>query len=193
MSLMPCFMPEQAFSEGVVIGRLLAGYGELELTMCDCLIKARQGDFDGPVREIFGQRGAEGRIRTAKKLLVPHYTKANLHPLLISALNNLEWCRQIRNQYAHCQWYWTKDEGLCFVNLEALAKHPTKIDKITANRQPIGLLLLKKQEEFFAYVKWDFTHLASAYQGWIAKQSAPRRPIHIFAAPSPVARPPLHN
>jgi hypothetical protein len=47
MSLMPCFQPNQAFSEGVILGRLLAGYGELELTMCACLIVPKRIPVSG--------------------------------------------------------------------------------------------------------------------------------------------------
>jgi hypothetical protein len=43
----------------------------------------------------------------------------------------MDWCRQIRNQYAHCQWYWTAHEGLCFVDLEAVAKQVTPITELT--------------------------------------------------------------
>jgi hypothetical protein len=51
---MPCFKPGQAFDEGVILGRLLTGYGELELGMCSCLI-AVEGMFDRPIRTIFGR------------------------------------------------------------------------------------------------------------------------------------------
>jgi hypothetical protein len=37
MSLMPCFDHDQAYAEGIVVGRLLAGYGEIELQMRMCL------------------------------------------------------------------------------------------------------------------------------------------------------------
>jgi hypothetical protein len=51
---MPCFKPGQAFDEDVILGRLLTGYGELELGMCSCLI-AVEGMFDRPIRTIFGR------------------------------------------------------------------------------------------------------------------------------------------
>jgi hypothetical protein len=52
---MPCFDSNQAHDEGIVVGRLLAGYGELELQMCMCWIVA-EGILDLPIREIFGIR-----------------------------------------------------------------------------------------------------------------------------------------
>jgi hypothetical protein len=191
MSLMPCFKPGEAYEEGIIIGRLLAGYGEIELVMCACLI-AIEGQFDTPIREIFLERGAETRIKKGRKLLMTEYTKASLQDKLSEALEDMEWCRQIRNQYADCHWYWTSKEGLCFVNLEDLAKQPTMIIELMAGRRPIDQSL-ETQENFFNYVKETFTHIESAYRAWNVARSAPRRPTHVFAMPSKISRPPLHN
>src|ERR1700733_7099230 len=149
MSLMPCFQPNQAFAEGVVLGRILAGYGELELTMCECLIEAKRftnaNILDLPIRDIFGKFGAERRIKVAKKQLLADYTQANLQTELIETLDDMDWCRQIRNQYAHCHWYWTQQEGLCFVNLEELAKQATTIVDPTSGKHAIDVPLLEEQ------------------------------------------------
>jgi hypothetical protein len=85
MSLMPCFVPGQAYDEGIIIGRLLAGYGEIELQMCACLI-AIEGIYDIPIREIFTERGAEKRIRNGRKALWQDFAKANLTADLTEAL-----------------------------------------------------------------------------------------------------------
>jgi hypothetical protein len=192
MSLMPCFQPEQAFLEGVILARILAGYGELELTMCECLI-AIEGQLDTPIRDIFGPRGAEQRIKVAKKRLLPEFTKANLRATLVETLDDMEWCRQVRNQYAHCSWYWTKQEGLCFVNLEELAKQPATILKVMNDRHPIDVPLLDAQESFFNYVKESFFHLKSAYQAWNRTRSEPQLSTYFFAKPSKISRPCLYN
>jgi hypothetical protein len=192
MSLMPCFQPNQAFTEGVVLGRILAGYGELELTMCDCLI-AIENVFDLPIRDIFGERGAEKRIKIAKKRLLAEYAKASLQTELAETLDDMEWCRLIRNQYAHCSWYWTQQEGLCFVNLEELAKQASTIINLMGNRHPIDEPLLNAQESFLNCVKEGFTHLASAYRAWNQTRAAPRSSIYIFPKPLKIARPLLHN
>src|SRR5436309_2281642 len=101
MSLMPCFKPSEAQAEGIILGRLLAGYGELELEMCGCLI-AVEGQLDFPIKQIFNERRADNRIKLAKKLLSLDYTKATLQVELIEALADLDWCRKLRNQFAHC-------------------------------------------------------------------------------------------
>jgi hypothetical protein len=188
--LMPCFEATQAFVESIPLGQILAGYGELELSMCQCLVVTKGYTFDGPIREVFGKRGAEARIREIKKLLLADYTNAGLDADLVEVLDDMDWCREIRNQYAHCHWYWTQSEGLCFVNLEELAKQPTSIENLTGTRHPIKLPLLKEQEAFFDYVKETLWYLADAYLGWIAHPLAPKRPR---VKPPKVVRPPLHN
>jgi hypothetical protein len=189
---MPCFNPNAAFAEGIILGRLLAGYGELEMEMCACLI-AVEYQFDSPVREIFGKPGAEKRIKLAKKLLMNDFTNAGLQAGLAEALGDMDWCREIRNQYAHCQWFWTSQDGLCFVNLESLARQSTPITQLTSARFPVSAALLTEQEDFFFYVKCCFKHLSDAYKDWDRKQTAPRKPSYVFPKPSKVARPILHN
>ena len=49
---MPCFLKDhnQAYEEGVIVGRLFAGYGELEMAVCARIIEETRGrDFDTPV------------------------------------------------------------------------------------------------------------------------------------------------
>jgi hypothetical protein len=45
LPLMPCFLKDhnQAYEEGVIVGRLFAGYGELEMAMCACIIEETRG------------------------------------------------------------------------------------------------------------------------------------------------------
>ena len=192
MSLMPCFQPNQAFEEGVIIGRILAGYGELELTMTDCLI-AIEGQLDTPLRCVFGAQGAERRIKKAKKALKEEYIKAGLAAELNEALDDMDWCRQICNQYAHCSWYWTHQEGLCFVNLEDLAKQPKTILKLMDGKRSVNTQLLSVQEDFLNYVKEFLSYLADAYRAWNRMRSAPKQRAHVFPKPSKITRPSLYN
>jgi hypothetical protein len=190
---MPCFHANQAQAEGIIVGHLLAGYGELELQLCACRI-AVERIVDLPIRELFGVRGAERRLDIAKAALRSDYTKAGLIADLLQAFADLDWCRQIRNQYSHCQWYWTKSEGLCFVNLEELAKQPTTILSVTGGRHPISLQLLEDQEAFFWYVKECLMYLETTYQDWDRQLgSAPGPAIFLYPKPQVVARPLAHN
>jgi hypothetical protein len=192
---MPCFGPDQAQAEGIIIGRLLAGYGEIETQVCMCLIMV-EGFIDLPIRTIFGERGAEKRIKTARKALESDYAKAGLLVPLLQALADMDHCRDIRNQYSHCQWFWTEQEGLCFQNLEYLATQATPITSVTAGKLTLDLPLLSAQEQFFWYVKQCFMHLETAYRGWNEQQArggAAGLASYVYPAPPTVARPPLHN
>ena len=193
MSLMPCFDANQGRAEGIVIGRLLAGYGELEVSLCACHV-AVEGIYEIPVKKLFGFRNAYDRIQFAIATLGPEYAKAGLEADLLQALDDLEWCRKVRNQYAHCQWYWTSKEGLCFLNLEELAKQHTHILALTAGRHSISLALLNAQEAFFWYVKQCLMHLETAYQQWDrARLRAPIPAGFLYPKPQVMARPAEHD
>jgi hypothetical protein len=192
MSLMSCFTPEKAYQEGVIIGRLMIGYGELEVAMCKCLI-AVEGVVDLSIRKLFQVRRASDRIEAVRKMLKPAYEKADLHAPLVETLDDMEWCRQVCNQYSHCQWYWTPHEHLCFVNLEDIAKQPKLILHLTSEKKSLSLKLLNQQEDFFDYVERCLGHLAQSYVDRDRKSSlsALKRPVLISARPPKRTRPPL--
>ena len=92
------------------------------------------------------------------------YASAGLASKYNLTIANMDWCRTVRNQYAHCNWYDTPAEGLCFVDLEHTAKLKTKIKSVTAHRHPIDAVLLKRQETYFTYVSDCYLHLDEAYR-----------------------------
>src|SRR6266487_462405 len=63
--------------EGLIIGRILAGYGELEFEMCDCVF-AINNDLDSSIRQLFGRRGELRRIKIAEELMKAQYEAAGL-------------------------------------------------------------------------------------------------------------------
>jgi len=62
-----------------------------------------------------------------RQLTEAAYVGIELGPIYATTMADMDWCRQIRNQYAHCQWYYTAHEGLCFIDLEELASSPRKL------------------------------------------------------------------
>lgn len=160
-----------------------------------CLIVV-EGQIDTPIREIFEKRGAEFRIKTGANALETEYAHAGLLAELTEALADLDWCRQIRNQYSHCQWFWTATEGLCFVNLEELAKQPATILSLVDAKRPINVPLLQQQEEYFWYVKQCLMHLETAYRDWNERRARGGRvgpPSYVYPKPPKIMRPPAHN
>jgi hypothetical protein len=193
MPLMPCFQPDQAEEEGKIIGKILAGYGELEVTVLACLV-AVEGQIDLPIRELFGRMSAERRINLARKRLLPDFTKAGFGAEMKEALGDLDWCRKLRNQYAHCQWGWKDGDGLFFVNLEQLADQVDPISNVMAHPRHIDVPLLQEQEAYCDYVRQSFMRLDTAYKAWDRMKSGLRRPTpYIPPKLSKRTRPPLHN
>lgn len=186
-TIMPCF--DRCPREGDLLGRLLAGYGELELEMCAC-VAATTDDLNGAIKMLFSIRGEYNRIKTANSMMKAAYASAGLASKYNRTMANMDWCRTVRNQYAHCNWYHTTSEGLCFVDLERTAKLKTKITSVVAHRYPIDAVLLKRQETYFAYVRECYWHLAEAYG--IARGKGFRGgPLHSW--PPLLARPTKHN
>ena len=184
-TIMPAF--GRFKEQGIIIGCLLAGYGELEFELCRC-VSAVTTDWDAAVRAMFKDRGELRRIQTAKALIGDAYINVGLAREYLHALADLDWCRQIRNQYAHCGWYDSSAEGVCIYDLETLAKDPTPIIFVTMKRFPVDLPLLQHQEEFFKYVQKCFWFLDCKYCTLAA-----RPPNHQHSMPSVVARPRKHN
>jgi hypothetical protein len=165
-TIMPSFVDMAGYPrpEGLIVGRLLAGYGDLELCMCYGLLVVEGWDLDGAVKLIFGQRGEKRRIDEADKILQPNYAGVHLGPQMAETIADMHWCREIRNQFAHCHWESWNIQGLKFVDLERVAKLKGKIRKAAQSSRRISLPTLQSQEAYFAYVSDCFEALAHAYQ-----------------------------
>jgi hypothetical protein len=174
-------------AEAAIIGRLLTGYSEIELSLCLCLSQTRVG-LDCALKKMFGDRGETKRIDKAQTLGGPPYKGLKLHTTFASAIADMRYCLRIRNQYAHSQWLQLAGGRLGFVNLEEAARTPSPVlsmGKLKARHLDAGLLNL--QEEFFIYVKKIFDHLNFQAQIAAGKSSIPPQ-----TTPKKVVRPPLH-
>jgi hypothetical protein len=191
-TVMHCFDPGKAEAEGKMIGSLLAGYGELELEMANCLFAAT-GDFDNSIKKIFRIIGAEKRITVADAAMRSTYARAGVGTTYEQAISDMDWCRQIRNQYAHCQWYYTDQDRLCLVNLEDIAKLVPPITDLAARKVRVGLHLLEMQMNFFVHTRKRFWYLAeqcSRYLFALRKPGVPL-PTSIHSLPVAMLRAPL--
>jgi hypothetical protein len=185
-TIMPAFSQRNAEAEGKIIGNILAGYGELELELCQCLA-AVNSDIDLSIRLLFQVRGEERRIHTADQIMRMAYTNAGLGNVYCEVIADMDWCRRLRNQFPHSNWYHTAMEGLCLVNLEELAKRKGPIGQLADHRKPLTLALLLEQERFFKYVQKCFWHLAEAYPTTAVRHSGPIHPL-----PATMQRPSMH-
>jgi len=146
--------PFKKFSnEGVTVGRLLAGYSNLEVGLMNCVQMALGGDLDTVLKKMFGKRGESRRIDSAEKLGRNEYQRLGLGGDFQKAVRDMRHCLKIRNQYSHWVWWDDYTGKLAFANLEELAvrKRPVKdLRKLRAAH--VDATLLDEQEAYFVYV-----------------------------------------
>jgi hypothetical protein len=137
--------------EANIVGRLLAGHGQLEVDLMNCVTVARR-ELDATLKTMFRARGETRRIKIAEALASEAYGVQALGADFELAVNAVRHCLQIRNQYAHCTWYNDYSGMLAFVNLEELAKqHATVTDLRSLTIHHVDVPLLGRQEAYFAY------------------------------------------
>lgn len=176
---------EEYPKEGAIIGRLLAGYGELEFELGNC-VGAAIGDTNTAMRVVFRLKGEESRISVVDALIRPDYYRANLKNEYEAMIGAFRCCKKIRNQYAHCHWQSHTTKGLYFTDLEDPAK--TSIGNIAVSFRHIDVPLLERQEQYFCYCFEWLTYLSHEYGHRVRGE-----PIHVFAAPKIREKPPLNN
>ncbi len=183
-TIMPAF--DRFSKEGVLIGRLLVGYGELELGLCFCVAEARD-DFNMVFKAMFRPRGETQRIGIADAMGREKFRDVKLGTHFEEAIGAIRYCLKIRNQFAHC--YWTDDFGrqLGFVELEETAKDNKRVDNVYhIKASDIDLPTLQSQEAYFLYIRVCLDFLTSEFK--VRAGKSPRNP---FEVPKKVTRPPL--
>ena len=173
--------------EVAIIGRLLTGYSEIELSLLHCISQGGAG-LDQALKTMFCERGEKKRIDSAEALGRAVYQKFGLYALYAHTVDDMRHCLAVRNQYAHCQWFRDAGTRLAFVNLEELASTAMTVSDLQSLMvRHVDAALLNHQEAFFVYVKESFDYLNSEAQVAAGRVSTPFRP-----KPKTVARPPLH-
>ena len=112
--------------EGDLIGRLLAGYSNIEIGLMHC-VQVATGDFDTVLRNMSASAANSKRITAAEKPGVPEYQRLKLATDFEKALRVVRYCLKIRNQYAHWIWWDDNSGKLAFANIEDLTKYKRKI------------------------------------------------------------------
>ena len=184
-SIVPVF--DDFPNEAAVIARLLAGYGEIEFDLCNCL-GAVLGNDDTAIRTLFRLRSEDQRLHTADALMRPAFVKLNLTDQYNEALGAIRWCKSVRNQYAHCHWI-TRPGQLLFIDLDEGAK--SAIGTIELRIKHVDAPLLAEQEAYFIYANdWlKFFH----YELHKARGEMDEASIHYWTAPRIIPQPKQHN
>jgi len=159
---------QQFPAEAAAVGRLLAGYADLEISLMHCVQMARGGDLDTVLKAMFGKRGEAQRINTANTLGKPAYDSLGLGPRFSSAIGDMRFCLNIRNCYAHSLWHDANIGYLAFVNLEELAKATVIVTNLLGlTIRYLDIDILTKQEEYLDFVDHSFSFLN--YEGRFLK------------------------
>lgn len=183
--LMPSFrrFPDEA----VIIGRILAGYTDLEVGMMNC-VQMATGDFDTTMKVMFRTRGESQRISLADAMGRHIYGDLRLGLEFETALASVKRCLSIRNQYAHCVWWDDNTGQLALADMEDIAVSPDyQTDLRTLPTRHVDVPLLRQQQTYFeyadawlAFVNYEGRHRA----GKLTTQPLPR--------PAQLGQPPLH-
>jgi hypothetical protein len=183
--VMPAFhrFPDEA----AIIGRLLAGYAELEIDLLNCVSVARH-DFDAVLKAMFRTRGETRRIEVADALGRQLFQAADLGTDFEMAVGAVRYCLRIRNQHSHCNWYDDRSGQLAFVNVEEIAKGNQLVRGFgELTRRYVDVATLESQQQFFSYADALLT-----YANYQLRFQARELREQVFVKPAQLAQPPLH-
>ncbi len=138
-------------AEAALIGRMLAGYADIEIDLMHCA-KAVRGDLDLALKTMFSGRSNSQRISLAVAIARRSYVGLGLEAEFDSGIAAVRHCLRIRNLYAHCTWWNDNSAELAFANLEELAKLNvvvTDLRGLTVNH--VNVIHLQAQLDYFNY------------------------------------------
>lgn len=182
-TIMPAFM---AFpNHAAIIGRILAGYGELEYLFASCFA-ATLGDRQSGIRAFFRIKGEDSRIQITSAIMRPKFDSVGMKDVYNETLGAMRWCKGTRNQYAHCHWAYDIEDGLYFTDFDKAVK--TETGDIMLHVEHLDLEILKQQEAYFRYTLDLLRYLEPEYRKRVGEL-----PSHRYEAPSVKTQPPRHS
>jgi hypothetical protein len=150
--------------EGEIIGRMVIEYGELEWDLC-LLAGHITGDFNVALKAMYRSRGETQRIDIADALARNRLEPGSrVRTIYEQTIAHMRICLKIRNQYAHTNWVETASDGLCFVNIEEIAKANDVADTSSLQRYKLDLQTIEDQQRFFAQVMQNMQYLCMEVQ-----------------------------
>jgi hypothetical protein len=170
--------------EQELIGRMIMAYGEFEFEIAHLMDYVDLGKDMAP-RILFRVNGEAARLAVADAILRPYFERMNLGGQWSNALGALRFCKNIRNQYAHCNWTADPGKPLCFINVDRDADSPD--ESLTLHLYPTDLSLIQEQHQYFEYTL-DWLHYLNCQCRRQRGEDAPQRKV-----PKSVPQPLLHN
>jgi hypothetical protein len=180
--MMPAF--QKFGKEREIIGRLLVGYGEMELDLCNC-VSMGIDDLDMTLKAMFRARGETSRIDIAEAMGQKVYTSLGLGTAFHDAIDAMRFCLKMRNRYAHSHFYDNNSGKLAMVSLEEIAKKRAVIKDLRGlTTKYLTETMLQLQEQYFVYTRacLEFVN----YEGRFLREKLAER---IFEMPQKLQRP----
>ena len=172
--------------EAALIGRMLAGYADLEIDLMNCA-KAVRGDLDLTLKTMFRGRGNAQRIDIADALARQPYHGLGIGAEFETAIGAVRYCLRIRNLYAHCTW-WNDNSGrLAFANLEELAKENVVV--VDLHGLTVHHVTVSHLQAQFAYFEYADNVLIGVIQEGNRRAGKPALPG--ILVPAVMAPPPM--
>jgi hypothetical protein len=181
------FRPNPAFdrfpAEAALVGRMLSGFGEIEITTCRNAANATSlGNIAWKV--LYGIGATSARIDTADRLMHPYFEEHGLGQHHKTAIGMVRHCIKIRNQYAHCNWGDHHEAGLFFADLRTSAN----TEDFSHDWKHVDSTILDEQFSYFGMtMEWlEFVDRELSVK-------VGRLRYHTWPKPSVPRQPPLHN
>jgi hypothetical protein len=173
-------------NEAALIGRMLAGYADLEIDLMHCA-KAVREDLDTALKAMFRTRGNGPRIDVADALARQAYHALGVGTQYEMAVGAVRYCLRIRNLYAHCTWWDDNSGQLAFANLEELAKENVEVTDL--HGLTVHHVAVPHLEAQFAYFEYADNLLIWVIQEGNSRAGRPAFPNRVL--PAALAQPPL--
>lgn len=184
MTILRAFL--QYPGEAAFIGRMLAGYADLEIDLMNC-VQVVRADLDTVLKAMFRTRGETQRINVADAFGKQYYHGLGIGAQFEMAIGSVRFCLKIRNQYAHCVWWDDNSGQLAFANLQEIAEEDTLVTNLQGlTTHHVNVPLLTQQVEYFEYTQ---NLLIWVVQEGNARARRPAFQNRVF--PTNLVRPPL--
>jgi len=132
-----------------LIGRIILGYGVLEVSLLHCVKAALNSDMYTANRVLYRLKSESNRLEVADALVRHKMAAHKLESAWSDAYGAYKLCKNIRNTYAHSTWMSAPDGTLRFGDMEKAAKTPSGKSEIQF--RPLTKRLLEKQFAYFSH------------------------------------------
>lgn len=145
--LLPSFIRFPA--EAAIIGRLLAGYGELEFDLV-YLAGHVLKNHDQTFRILYRVKTEGNRLDVADAIIRPALPNDGIRGQYANTIGAIHICKAIRNSYAHCHWLMNEARtGIIRTSIEEFARKENAPSMATT---PVKLAILEQQEAYYVFV-----------------------------------------